>query len=311
MALDSQFAAVLAQLRSTGALPLVRGSVHDTRRHYRSLTSARRGAGYTPEPVAGVEDRVIDGPGGPLPIRVYTPAPDRGRALTYLHGGGWVVGDLDSHDPVCRRVASTLGAVVVSVDYRLAPEHPHPAALDDTTAGLRWTAETFTGRPLVVAGDSAGASLAAGAALRARDSGGPSLAAQLLLYPATDPSMSSPSVRDNADGYFLTAADMRWFYQRYLPDAARRGDPVVDLLHAPDLTGLPPTVLATAEFDPLRDEGDGYARRLAEAGVPVRHIPGPGLVRGYFAFLGVVDEADRAGLSVLGALDQLLGTAGA
>jgi acetyl esterase len=304
--LDPQFRAVLDQLASAGALPLVRGTAQETRSHYRSLAMARRGPGDAPEPVAAVEDRAVDGPAGPLPVRLYAPLEDRGRVVTYLHGGGWVLGDLDTHDPVCRRVANSVGATVVAVGYRLAPEHPYPAALDDTMAALGWTADTFPDRPQVVAGDSAGAGLAAAAALRARDAGGPPLAAQLLVYPCIDPNLGMPSVQENAEGYFLTRAAMEWFYGHYVPGPALRKEQPVDLLHAPDLAGLPPAVVATAEFDPLRDEGDAYAERLRSAGVPVRHLPGPGLIHGYFAFLGVVDEADRRSREVLEALDRLL-----
>src|SRR5690606_34795784 len=220
MPLDPQFRSVIDQATAAGALPLVQATAQETRSHYRSLAVSRRGADFVPEPVAKVVDDAVDGPAGPVPVRVYTPTGDRGRVITYLHGGGWVVGDLDTHDPVCRRVANAVGATVVAVDYRLAPEHPYPAPLDDAMAALAWTADRYPGLPHVVAGDSAGASLAAGAALRARDGNGPALAAQLLVYPATDPSMSTPSMRDNGEGYFLTRADMAWFYDQYLPDRA-------------------------------------------------------------------------------------------
>lgn len=283
----------------------MRGDARETRAHYRKLVMARRGGDYRPESVADVENRTIDGPGGPLAVRIYAPSGDRGRVVTFLHGGGWVVGDLDTHDPLCRRVANALGAVVVAVDYRLAPEHPFPAPLEDTLAALAWTAEAFPGRPHVVAGDSAGAGLAAGAALRARDAGGPELAAQLLIYPPADPTMSEPSITLNGDGYFLTAADMTWFYEQYLP-AEHRADPAVDLLRAPNLAGLPPAVITTAEFDPLRDEGDRYARRLKAAGVHVEHFPAPGLIHGYFAFFGVVDAAERQVAEVLAGVDAVL-----
>lgn len=300
--LDPQFRAVLDTLEANGALPLIRGSALDTREHYRSLSLARRGADYVPFPVAGVEDDEIDGPAGPIRIRVYRPVDDRGGVVTYLHGGGWVVGDLDTHDPVCRKVAGETGSVVVAVDYRLAPEHPHPVPLGDAVAGLRWTHSAFPDRPLAIAGDSAGASLAAGVALVARDEGIP-LAAQLLWYPSTDPTQSSQSVRDNAEGYFLTAADMRWFYEQYLPGGS--DDPHVDLQHA-DVAGVAPAVVATAQFDPLRDEGDAYAERLRAAGVTVTHVPGPGLIHGYAAFIGLVAAADAAGATALGALGDLL-----
>jgi acetyl esterase/lipase len=306
MSLHPRFRTVIDQLTAAGALPLVRGTGEETRRHYRGLAMARREDGYSPEPVGEVADHLVDGPSEPVPVRVYTPVEDRGRVVTYLHGGGWVVGDLDTHDPVCRRVANSVGATVVAVDYRLAPEHPHPAPLDDAMAALAWTAGRYPGRPHVVAGDSAGASLAAGAALRARDENGPALAAQLLVYPATDPRMGMPSIRENGEGLFLTRADIAWFYDQYLPTPAGRAEHVVDLLRAPELAGLPPAVVATAEFDPLRDEGDAYAERLRSAAVTVRHVPGPGLIHGYFAFLGVVPEADERSRDVLDALDELL-----
>jgi galactose mutarotase-like enzyme len=217
-----------------------------------------------------------------------------------------VLGDLDTVDPICRRVANALGAVVVSVDYRLAPEDPHPAALDDTMAALRWAADRWPDAPLVVGGDSAGGGLAAGAALRARDEGGPRLAAQVLAYPALDPAQGMPSVAENADGPFLTAADMASFYAAYVPGEAA-ADPLVAVLGA-DLRDLPPAVVATAEFDPLRDEGDRYAALLAGAGVPVTHLPGPGLVHGYLVLGGVAAAAavrrDELLDAVAGLLDR-------
>ena len=304
MPLDPRFRALLDTLSESGAIPLVRGTATRTREHYRSLALARRGPGFVPEPVASVEDLTIDGPGGPLPVRVYHPSEDRDRAVTYLHGGGWVVGDLDTHDPVCRRVANHVGAVTVSVDYRLAPEHPYPAALEDALAALAWTSARWPERCLGVAGDSAGASLAAAVALRHRGTGGP-LAGQLLFYPATDPSLGLPSVAANGSGYFLTRADMDWFVAQYAPDPA---DPAVNLLNA-DVTGVAPAVVATAEFDPLRDEGNAYAERLRAAGVPVVHLPGPGLIHGYAAFFGLVPAADELGEQALESFGDLLGCA--
>lgn len=300
--LDPQVRAVLGALESTGGVPLVRGSAVETRAHYRELAMARRGPGFVPEEVAEVVDETIDGPGGPLAVRSYTPVDDRGRVVTYLHGGGWVMGDLDTHDPVCRRVANALGAVVVAVDYRLAPEHRHPAAVDDTTTAMAWVAARHPGRVRGVAGDSAGATLAAVGALATR--GTPvEPAAQMLLYPATDPSGSSPSVLANGQGYFLTTADVVWFFDQFR--AGGPADASLELLAA-DVAGAAPAVVATAEFDPLRDEGDAYAARLRAAGVPVEHLPGPGLIHGYFAFLGLVDAADRQSAAVLTAFDALL-----
>src|SRR5580692_6437265 len=254
MPLDPQFRTVLDTLESKGLIPLVRGDAAETRAHYRRLALSRRGPEYVPEPVASATDQ--HSPGG-VPVRVYEPLEPRGSTLIFLHGGGWVVGDVETHDPLCRRVTNGTGARVVSVDYRLAPEHPFPAGLDDAEEVLHWLWTEDPGRPLGVAGDSAGASLTAGVALRARDKQIP-LAAQLMLYPATDPALTSPAI------------------------------------------------VATAEFDPLRDEGIAYAARLADAGVPVQHVPGPGLIHGFAGFLGVVDAADAAVAAILDRLSQLL-----
>ncbi len=313
MPLDPQFRTVLDTFESKGLTPLVRGDAAQTRAHYRTLALSRRGPQYVPEPVASATDR--HSPGG-VPVRVYEPLQAHGSTLIYLHGGGWVVGDVETHDPLCRRVTNGTGARVVSVDYRLAPEHPFPAALDDAEEVLHWLRAEDPGRPLGVAGDSAGASLAAGVALRARDKQLP-LAAQLMLYPATDPAMTSPSIAENGAGYFLTERDMAWFYQQYLPaDPARASAsagvgktsasaPEADLAHA-DVAGVAPAIVATAEFDPLRDEGAAYAARLAEAGVPVQYVPGPGLIHGFAGFLGVVDAADATVTAILHRLSQLL-----
>jgi acetyl esterase len=241
-------------------------------------------------------------PGG-VPVRVYEPLEPRGSTLIFLHGGGWVVGDVETHDPLCRRVTNGTGARVVSVDYRLAPEHPFPAGLDDAEEVLHWLWTEDPGRPLGVAGDSAGASLTAGVALRARDKQIP-LAAQLMLYPATDPALTSPSIAENGAGYFLTGRDMSWFYQQYLPGGPASA-PEADLAHA-DVAGVAPAIVATAEFDPLRDEGAAYAARLADAGVPTQYVPGPGLIHGFAGFLGVVDAADATVATILDRLSQLL-----
>jgi acetyl esterase len=316
MPLDPQFRAVLDTLQAAGSLPLVRGDAAQTRAHYRKLSLSRRGPQYVPEQVASVTD--LRSPGGVL-VRIFTPRTPVAGTLIYLHGGGWVVGDVETHDPLCRRVANATGARVVSVDYRLAPEHPFPAGLDDAEEVLGWLYAQDPGQPFGVAGDSAGASLAAGLAIRARDSQLP-LAAQLLLYPATDPAMTSPSITENGEGYFLTRHDMAWFYQQYLPAApagasamtsaramtsASTSAPEADLAHA-DVVGVAPAIVATAEFDPLRDEGAAYAARLAEAGVPVQYVPGPGLIHGFAAFLGVVDAADATVATILDRLSRLL-----
>jgi acetyl esterase/lipase/galactose mutarotase-like enzyme len=314
MPLDPQLQQFADDAARAGEGPSVTGDPVADRARFRQLALARQ-AGLDPEPVLDVEDRTVPGPGGDLPVRLYR-AGRRGPAearpvVVWLHGGGWVLGDLDTADPVCRRVANALRAVVVSVDYRLAPEHPHPAPLDDAMAALRWAAARWPDAPLVVGGDSAGGGLAAGAALRARAEGGPRLAAQLLVYPALDPTQGLPSAAENAAGPFVTAADMAASYAAYLPGAERAADPLVAPLGS-DLAGLPPAVVATAQYDTLRDEGDRYAERLAAAGVPTTHLPGPGLAHGWFAMGGVSAAAAVRRDEVLSAVaDLLAGPAGA
>jgi acetyl esterase len=302
MPLDPQFREILDTLEARGLLPLTQGDAEASRAHYRRLALSRRGPQYVPEQVASVTDG--HSPGG-VPVRVYEPLQPRGRTLVYLHGGGWVVGDVETHDPLSRRVANATGARVVSVDYRLAPEHPFPAALDDAEEVLHWQQAAEPDRPLGVAGDSAGAALTAGLAIRARDQQ-IRLAAQLLLYPPTDPAMTSESIAENGQGYFLTGPDMTWFYQQYLP-AGPASAPEAELNRA-DVTGVAPAIVATAEFDPLRDEAIAYAERLAAAGVPTTHVPGPGLIHGFAGFLGVVDAAEATVAAILTRLSHLLDT---
>ncbi|MGW1373633.1 alpha/beta hydrolase [Streptomyces sp. NPDC002446] len=246
--------------------------------------------------------------GSSFRCRVYTPESDEGRVVTYLHGGGWVLGDIDSHDWVCRILAASLGAVVVSADYRRAPEFPYPTPLLDAIAAARWTSRSFPGRAHVIAGDSAGANLSLGVALDARDAGDLELAAQLLLYPPVDPRLLFASASECAEGYLLTVDDMAWHYELYVPDPRQRSEPALDLLRA-DLRDLPPTVVATAEFDPLHDEGVELADKLRVDGVPVRHVPGPGLVHGYFLMQDIVPAAATCAQRVLQELDTVLRSA--
>ncbi len=308
MPLDPQFRSVLDHLGAKGLLPLVRGDADQTRAHYRALSHLRRGPSFVPESVASVADR--RSPQG-VPVRIFEPCQPRGGTVVYLHGGGWVVGDVETHDPLCRRVANVTGARVVSVGYRLAPEHPFPAGLDDAEHVLRWVGEQRPDEPVGVAGDSAGASLAAGLALRARDREIP-LAAQLLFYPATDPSMASASYAENGTGHFLTRDDMAWFYRQYLPALDEAAETQEGLAYAEanlayaNVARAAAAVVATAEFDPLRDDGAAYADRLKNAGVRVEYVPGPGLIHGYAAFLGVVDAADANATEAMGTFARLL-----
>jgi acetyl esterase len=288
--LDPSVAALLGFLQASGVKELHEGSVAEARANFRRLAVDFRDPSSL-APVASVDDITV---AGSLPARVYRPDGDGPRpTVVYLHGGGFVIGDLDTHEGVCRALCRDVGAVVVSVAYRLAPEAPFPAAVDDAWAALQDVAkrvDEFGGdaERLAVGGDSAGGNLAAVCAQEAAAAGLP-LAAQLLLYPATDLLGDYGSREENASGYFLTLADMRWFAQNYLgigdhdSDVGRFArDPRVSPLHAESLSGLAPAVVATAEFDPLRDEGERYADALAAAGVDVRHRRFPGLIHGFY-----------------------------
>jgi acetyl esterase len=253
------------------------------------------------EPLAlpRVEDRTVPGPAGDVPVRVYWPEGEPPHpALVYFHGGGWVVGDLQSADPASRRFAQEAGVVVVSVDYRLAPEHPFPAPVDDCYAALEWAAanaEELGVDParVAVGGDSAGGNLAAAVAIRARDRGGPALAYQLLVYPVTDHDFERPSYRENADGYLMSAAGMRWFWDQYVDDVDARSHPEASPVRG-TCAGLPPAHVVTAELDPLRDEGEAFAERLREAGVAVTHTRYDGVVHGFFGMVDVLEPAQLA-----------------
>lgn len=265
------------------------------------------------EPVAHVENRTIPGPAGAVPVRIYraadiaTPAP----ALVYFHGGGWVIGDLDSHDNFCRALANRTDAVVVSVDYRLAPEHRYPAAAEDCYAATRWVAEYgaaigVDGARIAVAGDSAGGNLAAVVALLARDRGGPSLRHQVLIYPVADHDFETPSYRDNATGYLLTRASMQWFWNHYVPDETQRGEVHASPLRAEKLVGLPAATVITAEYDPLRDEGEAYGARLREAGVATVATRYDGQVHGFVSLFEVFDQGKLAIEQIASALRAAL-----
>ncbi len=247
-----------------------------------------------------VEDRAIPGPGGEIPVRVYRPEVEGTLpALVYFHGGGWVIGGLDTHDGTCRLLSRDAGCVVVSVDYRLAPEHRYPAAADDCYAATRWVSEhaaEIGANPdrIAVGGDSAGGNLAAAVSLMSRDRGAPALAFQLLIYPVTDADFTRGSYVDNAEGYFLTTASMKWFWGHYVPDQAARAEPYCAPIHAKDLAGLPPALVLTAEFDPLRDEGEAFAARLQQADVATTLTRYDGMIHGFFSMTGLAPAALEA-----------------
>jgi len=265
-----------------------------------------------PEAVARVEDRTIPGPAGEIPVRVYTPEGEGSfPALVYFHGGGFVLCNLDTHDASCRAIAKRAGCVVVSVDYRLAPEHRYPAAAEDCYAATQWVAKhgaelDIDTTRVAIGGDSAGGNLTAVTALMARDRGGPALRFQLLIYPVTDCAFDTPSYRDNADGYFLTRDMMRWFWEQYLADPVQAAEPYASPLRAADLTGLPPGLCITAEYDPLRDEGEAFALRLRAAGVEVATSRYDGMFHGFFAMEGQLDRARDAVAESVAALRAAL-----
>ena len=301
MPLDPQAKALLDQMAEAGAPPFE----SLTPEQARELILQMRELAGPPEPVAGVEDSMIPTPDGQIPVRIYTPEGSGPfPVLVYFHGGGWVIGSVDTIDPPCRALANAAGCVIVSIDYRLAPEDKFPAAPEDCYAATRWVAEYAAGisadpSRMAVGGDSAGGNLAAVVALMARDRGGPPLAYQLLVYPVTNYDFSTASYEENGEGYLLTKNAMVWFWDHYLRTEEDGAHPYASPLRAPDLRGLPPALVITAEFDPLRDEGEAYARRLQEAGVPVALKRSDGMIHGFWQMGGVLDQgkkvlADRA-----------------
>jgi len=253
-----------------------------------AMTAATTNPAFPKHPVHEVDDRTIPGPSGALPVRVFRPSAATGLPLLlWFHGGGWVTGNLDTHDQLGRMLADDVGAVVVSVDYRLAPEAKFPAAADDCLAAYEWALEharevgADPGR-VAIGGDSAGGNLAAVVALDARDRGLRRPLLQLLVYPVTDYELDSASMIDNGEGYFLERDGMRWFYDLYATTPADFDDPRFSPLRATDHSGLAPAVVVTAEYDPLRDQGEEYARLLAAAGTPTEAVRADGLIHGFF-----------------------------
>ena len=246
------------------------------------------------------EDRRIPGPGGVIPIRLYYPESDPPfPVLVYFHGGGWVIGSIESHDALCHAISKTSDYLVVSVDYRLAPEHPYPAAPEDCYAATCWVAENAEtiqadASRIAVGGDSAGGNLATVAAMMARDRQGPDIRLQVLIYPITDDDLNTPSYLQNADGYVLTRALMIWFWDYYLAAEKRLGQPYATPLRAEHLKNLPDALILTAEYDPLRDEGEAYAKRLKEAGVDVTLKRYDGMIHGFIKYTARLDKAKEA-----------------
>ena len=267
-----------------------------------SYLAAREVLQPDPPPVAEVLALEAPGPAGPIPLRLYRghgAGKDRPQpALVFFHGGGWVIGDLDSHDQPCRALANAARSIVVAVDYRLAPEHKFPAAVEDAIAATRWIAENASrlgidAARLAVGGDSAGGNLAAVVALDARDHGGPALAFQVLVYPSTDMGLDLPSHFRHADQLPLRRATMQWFVNHYLRNGADTADWRASPLRAGSFADLPPALIVTASFDPLRDEGEAYAKALSEAQVPVALERFAGQIHGFLSMGRIVADSDR------------------
>ncbi len=298
MPLDPQVARFLQAAAQATSEPVL--SLAQQRRHSERAALAQAGE---PEAVASVEDRLIPGPAGELPIRIYTPLDGEQEllpALVYFHSGGWVFGSIEGHDPVCRALANHARCLVVSVGYRLAPEHPFPAAPEDCYAATRWVAEhaheiNVDSTHIAVGGDSSGGNLAAAVSLMARDRQGPTLCYQVIIYGETDYyEPGSASYTTYVEGYGLTRADMIWFWDQYLTRPEDRVHPYAAPLRATDLSDLPPALIITAEYDPVRDETEHYARRLQQAGVPVQLSRYAGMIHGFFRTFALFEQSKQA-----------------
>jgi acetyl esterase len=313
VALLPEIRALLDQMAARGRPPLHRQAVAQARAFYVEDSPDLIGPAAAMASVAG---RVVPGPAGDLPVRVYTPEGEPPFPIVvWFHGGGWVVGTLDTYDPLCRALAAAVPAVVVSVDYRLAPEHPYPAAVEDAYAATAWASRNAAAlggaqHRLAVAGDSAGGNLAAVVALGARDRGGPAIAFQLLVYPVLDAAGDTGSWAEFAEGHYLTAAGMRWYWDHYLAGADGRA-PDASPLRAAFVGGLPPALVIGADHDILRDEGEAYAARLRDAGVDATATRYPGVVHGFLRWRAVTAAADTALQEAATALRKALAPPGA
>jgi acetyl esterase len=287
MAVDVATTMLLQQMAAAGGKPLHECTPDEARALGASLAAL---AGPAPE-MARVEEHQVEIADGAVPVRVLVPFEPARGVIVYYHGGGWVLGCIDEYDTMARKLAERTSCAVVLVEYRLAPEHRYPIAVEDSYAALVWVGEhlaKIAGQgdvPLIVAGDSAGGNLAAVMALRARDQGGPPIALQVLIYPVTDADLDRPSYTDAENQLLLTRDAMIWFWDHYVPDPSRRSEPDASPLRAVDVGGLPPAVVLTAEHDVLRDEGEAYAERLSAAGVAVDFRRHAGQMHGFFTLL--------------------------
>jgi len=296
MALDEATAGLMAALAEYEAPPVHEQTPQENREAIAALNAL---SGPGPEVAKVYDEQVSTADGDQFTVRVLVPAGDIRALVVYFHGGGFVIGDIECYDHLARFLANRLQAAVVNVDYRLAPEHRFPTAVDDAWAALLWANERITeiaggAVPLVVMGDSAGGNLAAVVARRARDAGGPPLASQVLVYPATTMDVDTPSCLDPENQLLLTREAMIWFLNHYVPELADRGHPDAAPLEVADLSGLAPAIVLTAEHDPLRDQGEAYAEKLALAGVPVAQRRFEGQTHHFFVLVGVLPGSAEA-----------------
>ncbi len=312
MAVDPQVQALLDMMAAVDTAPLSDATLAPTRESFAMLVAMTAGAG----PDVELDGRSIGGPHGEIPLRIYRPRGDVSAPrpiVVFLHGGGWTIGTAEAYDPIAKHIAEGAGAIVVSVDYRLAPEHPFPVPYDECWAALQWVvahAVELDGDAARVAvmGDSAGGNLSAVLAQRARAEGGPALVLQVLVYPATDFDLDRPSYKENASGYFLERSTMEYFWSCYAGGRVDATDPRLSPLRAADLSGLAPVVVITAELDPLRDEGEAYAEALRGAGVAVEHVRYDGMIHGFFMMPAMIDAGQRALDQTTAALRRAFGT---
>jgi len=310
MALHPQCKAFIDMLASAGGKPLEQLPVEEARLASVGLSNF----GGPEEPVAEVQNRTVPGPAGPIAVRVYRPiAKETLPALIYFHGGGFVICSLDTHDRECRSLANASGCAVISVDYRLAPENKYPAAVEDAYAATQYVADHaaefgIDPQRIAVGGDSAGGNLATVVATLARDRGAPLLKFQLLIYPLVDFADNSPSMQQYAKDYFLTRESMDWFTDCYLSKRAAGLEPSASPMNATNVRGLPPAMILTAEYDPLRDQDEAYARKLQSAGVAVELKRYDGMIHAFFSFPGVIDTAKVALADSASALRRALGS---
>lgn len=310
MTLDPQAKALLDGLAADANAPkLYNLPAEAARAFYRALGAAVDLQGV---PIGKVEDMSIPGPGGEIALRIYTPVAAGGGspALVFFHGGGWVIGDLDTHDALCRTLANESGARVIAVHYRLAPEHPYPAALEDCYAAVKWVEANASkldidANRIAVGGDSAGGHLAATVSLLAKSEKGPHIAFQLLIYPVTDVPGRTDSYNSFAEGYFLELPTMEWFFKAYAA-GQDENDPLLVPMKAPNLAGLPQAYVVTAGFDVLRDEGRAYAEALKAAGVETEYVNYDGMIHGFFNLQAVLDVSREAVKSAAIALREAL-----